>query len=126
VTGTLKFDGAAMSSRNASVFVLTVVLGAAVCIMNAASRPARAEAAPAKATAKGAANQTASEQSIKRHEFRHSTEIFTYTTTAKYQGGLLLRLGAPSTQSPVSRTLTDVLLCGPEMMQAPENSQEDI
>jgi hypothetical protein len=94
--------------------------------MNAASRPAQSEAASAKATANGSAIQTTSEQSIKRHEFQHSREIFTYITTAKYQGGSLLRLGAPSTKPPVSRTLTDVLLRGPEMMQAPENSQEDV
>jgi hypothetical protein len=114
-----------MSSRNASVLVLTDVLGAAVCMINAASQLARAEAASGKAMAREA-NHTASEQTIKRHEFQSSTEIFTYTTTAKYQGGLLLRLGAPSTRSPVSRTLTDVLFYAPGMMQAPESSQEDV
>jgi hypothetical protein len=115
-----------MSSRKASVFGLTGVLGPAAYIMNATSRPARAEAASARATAKSAANQTVSEQSIKRYEFRHSREIFTYTTTAKYQGTLLLRLTAPSTRSPVLRTLTDVLFYAPGMMQAPESSQEDV
>ena len=72
-----------MSLRNASVIVLTGALGAAVWIMNPVSRPARAEAASAKATAGRTANQAASERPAKKDEYQRSTEIYTYATTAK-------------------------------------------
>ena len=72
-----------MSLRNVFVFVLTGVLGASVWIMNPANRPARAEAASANAAAARTASQTASERPAKNDEYQRSTEIYTYTTTAK-------------------------------------------
>ena len=72
-----------MSLRNASVIVLTGVLGAAAWIMSPASRPARAEAAPAKTAAESTASQAALETPAKKDEYQRSTEIYTYTTTAK-------------------------------------------
>jgi len=72
-----------MSVRSTSVIVLIGVLGAAVWILNPASRPARAEAASATAAAERTASQAASEATASRDEYQRSTEIYTYSTTAK-------------------------------------------